>query len=57
MKKNICLLIISIITYLIFKFNDEHKNGSEKTSNPDFWLGNIEYWDKILSKIELNSNI
>ena len=40
--------------YLIFKFNDEPKNELEKATNPHYWLGNINYWDKILSKIKLN---
>lgn len=42
------------ITYFQYYFNDEHKNGRNK-SNPDFWLGNIEYWDKILSKINVSN--
>ena len=41
-------------TYIIYKFNDEHRDGREKSKNPNFWLGNIEYWDTILSKIKLN---
>lgn len=41
-------------TYLIYKFNDEHKNGRNKRTNPDFWLGNVDYWDKILKKVSLN---
>jgi len=42
------------VKYLVFKFNDECKNYREKEANPFFWLGNIEYWDKILNKIKLN---
>ena len=45
------------VTYLMYKFNDEHKNGRNPKMNPDFWLGNIEYWDKILSKIKLNDGL
>lgn len=41
-------------TYIIYKFNDEHIFGREKSKNPDFWLGNVNYWDNILSKIKLN---
>lgn len=43
------------VKYLIYKFNDEHKNGRDKSTNPNFWRGNIDYWDKILSKIKLNN--
>ena len=37
-----------------FYFNDEHENGRDRNLNPDYWLGNIAYWDKILSKLSLN---
>lgn len=42
------------VTYFIYRFNDEHKNGCDKKTNPDFWRGNIDYWDKILNKVKLN---
>lgn len=42
------------ITIFEYSFNDEHTNGRDKEKNPDFWLGNIDYWNKILSKIKLN---
>ena len=42
------------LTLLKYCFNDEHSNGRSKENNPDFWLGNVEYWDKILKKISLN---
>ena len=44
------------IAVLEYYFNDEHPKGNNKYTNPDFWLGNIDYWDKILSKITLNKN-
>ena len=31
------------VTYIIYRFNDEHKDGREKSNNPNFWLGNIDY--------------
>lgn len=42
------------LTLLRYCFNDEHSNGRNKENNPAFWLGNVEYWDKILKKISLN---
>ena len=43
-------------TYITYKFNDKHKAGQNKATNPDFWLGNTEYWDKILKTITLNKS-
>lgn len=45
---------INNVTILEYYFKDEHPNGKDKQTNPDFWLGNIDYWNKILSKIILN---
>ncbi len=42
------------VTILEYYFNDEHPNGNNKQTNPDYWLGNIDYWNKILAKITLN---
>ncbi len=44
------------ITILEYFFNDEHPNGRDKNKNPDYWLGNINYWNKILSKISLKED-
>ena len=44
------------ITIFEYFFNDEHPNGRDKNKNPDYWLGNIDYWNKILSKISLNED-
>ena len=44
------------VTILEYYFNDEHPNGNNKQTNPDYWLGNIDYWNKILAKITLNKN-
>lgn len=44
------------ITILEYFFNDEHPNGRDKNKNPDYWIGNIDYWNKILSKISLNED-
>ena len=41
-------------TVFQYFFNDEHVNGRDKITNPNFWLGNIEYWDKIINKIQWN---
>ena len=43
-------------TLFQYFFNDEHINGRDRVVNPDFWKGNIEYWDKIVSKINLNKD-
>lgn len=40
-------------TYMIYYFNDEHKDGRDSTVNPLFWLGKTDYWDKILQKISI----
>ena len=39
-----------------YEFNDVHKNGTDKTINPDFWLGNEDLWNSIVKKISLNIN-
>ena len=44
------------VTILEYYFNDEHPNGNNKETNPDYWLGNIDYWNKILAKITLNKS-
>lgn len=41
-------------TVFQYFFNDEHINVRNKTKNRDSWKGNIEYWDKIVNKINLN---
>ena len=43
-------------TILEYFFNDEHPKGRDKTKNPDYWLGNINYWNKIFNKISLNGD-
>ena len=35
-------------------FSDVHPDGSDKTKNKKFWKGNIELWDSILNKVQLN---
>ena len=42
------------VTILEYYFNDEHPNGNNKQTNSYYWLGNVDYWNKILSKITLN---
>ena len=42
------------ITIFEYSFNDEHPKGNNSKTNPNYWLGNIDYWNKILSKITLN---
>ena len=37
-------------------FKDVHPLGNNAETNSKFWKGNIEYWDKILSKISLNKD-
>jgi len=39
-----------------YEFNDIHKNGNDKTTNADFWLGNEDLWNSIIKKIYLNMN-
>ena len=43
-------------TLIRYCFNDEHKNGRDSQTNSLFWLGNVEYWDKILKKISINKS-
>lgn len=44
------------VTLIQYCFNDEHKKGRDKNTNPNFWQGRTEYWDEILKKISLNQN-
>lgn len=42
------------ITILEYYFNDEYPKGNNKEIKSNYWLGNTDYWEKILSKITLN---
>lgn len=44
------------VTILEYCFNNEHPKGNNTKTNPDYWFGNVDYWNKILSKIILNKN-
>ena len=36
-----------------YAFNDIHPNGGDGSVNPDFWLGNVKKWNKIMRKMKL----
>lgn len=36
-----------------YAFNDIHPKGGDGSVNPDFWLGNVKKWDKIMRKLKL----
>lgn len=45
---------IKNITILEYYFNDEYPKENDNEIKSNYWLGNIDYWGKILSKITLN---
>ena len=40
-----------------YAFNDIHPKGGDGSVNPDFWLGNVKKWDKIMRKMKLPFDI
>jgi hypothetical protein len=55
-NKNI-KIINKDLKFIEYSFRDVHEKGSIKSENPDFWLGNKKYWDKIMNYIKLSSKL
>lgn len=37
--------------------NDIHEKGNKKENNPDYWLGNVNLWNKICSHFSLSEKV
>lgn len=40
-----------------YAFNDIHPKGGDGSANPDFWLGNVKKWNRIMRKMKLPFDI
>ncbi|MCD0469230.1 DUF1796 family putative cysteine peptidase [Flavobacterium sp. JAS] len=39
-----------------YEFNDIHPNGNDINSNPNYWIGNVYLWNKIIEQISIKKN-